>query len=187
LKIPVDFSDVQQGGAVPAGDYPAVIADCLLKQKPGADHAFLNWDCVIAEGELEGRHQFMVSSFAPGAKWKMQEAFINLGYAELEFELEIDDATGQLINPEVIGLPCVIQVFQEPYNNRMTSKISTILGPNGEGAAPAEQPAATAPATRPATRTAPKAAPATAAKAAPNGGVKRSPFPATAAARQFKR
>lgn len=189
MKIPVDFSDVQQGGAIAAGDYPAVIADVLLKEKPGAEHQYLNWDCVIAEGEYEGRHQFMVTSFSPGSKWKMQECFVNLGYADLNFDLEIDDQTGQLIGPEVIGLPCVIQVFQETYNNRMTSKISTILSPNGEniaqgGGAPAAEAAAAETPARPATRA------AAAAKPAQNGpaatATKRSPFPATAAKRTFK-
>lgn len=194
MKIPVDFSDVQRGGAIPAGDYNAIVSDVLLKEKTGAEHQYLNWDCVVADGEFEGRHQFMVTSFSPGSKWKMQECFVNLGYVDLNFELEIDDQTGQLTGPEVIGLPCVIQVFQEQYNNRMTSKISTILSVNGENIAagtPAAAPeqaaeeAAPAAAARPATRAAAAAKPATS-----NGPARtataRPPFPATAGKRTFK-
>ncbi len=187
MKYTVDFSDVQSGGAIPAGQYPGVISDALLKEKVGADHPYINWDVVVAEGENEGRHQFMTTSFNPKALWKMMETFQNLGYTDQGYELEFDDATGQLLNPEVIGLPCMIEVFQEPYNNRMTSKISTILGPNGEGAA-AEAPTEAQPAAKAAARPATKAAPA--AKAASNGpattAAKRSPFPATAAKRTFK-
>jgi hypothetical protein len=186
LKVTVDFSDVKSGGAIPIGQYPGVIADAVLKQKEGSDHPYINWDVVVAEGEYEGRHQFGTTSFKPSALWKMMETFQNLGVSAQEVELEFDDTTSQLVSPEVIGLPCVIDVFQEEYNGRMTSKISNILTVNGEnvGAPAAAEEEQTAAKPRPAT----KATPAAAAKngPAPVGAAKRSPFPATAAKRTFK-
>lgn len=185
-EITVNFADVQVRGTLPAGDYNAVVADCVLKQKPGKEHPYLNWDCVVVEGEHEGRHSYLTTSFQPDAIWKMMETFQNLGYVDEEYKIGFDDATGQITSPEVIGLPCVIQTYQEPFNNRMTNKISSILGPNGESVAQqaAEQEvvtAASAPAaTRPATK-APAAAPA--AKNGPAPAARRSPFPSTPAAR----
>lgn len=177
-EITVNFADVQVRGTLPAGDYAAVIADCVLKQKAGKEHPYLNWDCVVTEGEHEGRHSFLTTSFQPDALWSMMQVFQNLGYQEGEYKIRFDDATGQVTEPEVVGLPCIIRTYQEPYNNRMTNKISDILGPNGENVAeqgtpvaePAAEPAAAAPAARAATRTAPAAnGPAPAA---------RRPFPA---------
>lgn len=180
MKLTVDFSEVQSKATVPAGNYPGVIADCLLKEKAGSDHPYLNWDVVIAEGEYEGRHLFLTTSFKPEALWKMMETFQNLGFDAKEIDLDVDDETAQLKDPEVIGLPCTVEVFNELYNNRNTSKVSSILGPNGEGgqAAPAEAAPAAA-------KAATKASPAAKTAAAGNGA-KKSPFPATGGKRVFK-
>lgn len=190
-EITVNFADVQVRGTLPAGDYAAVIADCILKQKPGAEHPYLNWDCVVTEGEHEGRHSYLTTSFKPDAMWSMMQVFQNLGYQDEEYKIQFDDTTGQVTEPEVIGLPCIIRTFQEPYNNRMTNKISDILGPNGENVAEQSsgaEPAAVAasPATKPATK-------APAAPASKNGpAARRSPFPTAATkpgqagARSFK-
>lgn len=181
MELNVNFSDVQSKAAVPAGDYAGVIADCVVKEKQGSDHPYLNWDIQIAEGDHEGRHVYLTTSFKPEALWKMMETFQNLGLTDEEYNLKFDDATGQLLEPEVIGLPCTAQVFNEPYNNRMTSKVSSILGPNGEGAAEVVPPVAARPAT--------KATAAVAAKNGPTttGAAKRSPFPAASGAkRTFK-
>ena len=176
MKLTVDFSDVQSKAVIPADNYPGVIADVLLKEKPGAEHPYISWDVAIAEGEYEGRHPTpLTTSFNPAALWKMMETFQNLGLDAKEIDLEFDDETGQLTSPEVIGLPCVIEVFNEPYNKRMTSKISSILGPNGEGASPAEP-----------EKPAPASKTSAAAKPAAGNGAKKSPFPATAGKRVFK-
>lgn len=178
MKLTVDFSDVQSKSVIPAGDYPGVIADVLLKEKAGSDHPYFSWDVVIAEGEYEGRHpQPMTTSFKPEALWKMMETFQNLGFDAKEIDLDVDDETGQLKDPEVIGRPCVVQIFNEPYNGRQTSKISSILGPNGEGGTP-EAPATPPPA---AAKSTPGSKPS-----APANGTKKSPFPATAGKRVFK-
>jgi hypothetical protein len=186
-EITVNFADVQTRTVVPAGDYPAVIADCLLKQKAGSDHPYLNWDVILSEGEYEGRHVFGTTTFKPEGLFNMMAYFQNLGYQAEEISIKFDDETGQVVDPEVIGLACVARVFNEPYQGRQTSKIDVLLGPNGEDASQqAAEPvaAAAAPAARPATRTAPAAAksngPAPAA-------AKRSPFPAgKAGGRTFK-
>lgn len=195
-EINVNFADVQSRSVVPAGDYPGVISDCVLRQKQGSEDPYLNWDVVIAEGEYEGRHVFGTTSFKPSALWKMMESFRNLGYQEQEYNIQFNDETGQVAEPEVIGLACVARCYNEPYQNRQTTKISDILGPNGENfaeQAAAEAPPAPAatPATRPATkatRTAPAASNGPApASAAATMAAKRSPFPAAkAGGRTFK-
>jgi len=186
-EITVNFADVQSRSAVPAGDYNGVIADCVLKQKPGKEHPYLNWDVVIADGEHEGRHSFLVTSFQPDSLWKMMQTFQNLGFDAEEVNIKFDDATGQVTDPEVVGLACMIKTYNEPFQNRQTNKISDILGPNGEDVSQqTEEPAAAAatPATRPATRTAPATA---AVKNGPATAAKRSPFPASKpGARSFK-
>jgi hypothetical protein len=191
-EITVNFADVQSRAAVPAGDYPGVITDCVLRQKPGKEHPYLNWDVAIAEGEHEGRHSYLVTSFQPDALWKMMQVFQNLGFQAEEVNIKFDDATGQVTEPEVIGLACMIKTYNEPYQNRQTNKISDILGPNGEDfsqqeAEPEPAAAAAAPATRPATKASPSPA---AAKngPAPAAGARRSPFPTAGkpGARTFK-
>src|SRR5574340_641133 len=44
-EITVNFADVQVRSTLPAGDYSAVIANVVLKQKAGSEHPYLNWDC----------------------------------------------------------------------------------------------------------------------------------------------
>lgn len=179
-EITVNFADVQVRSTLPAGDYPCVVADCVLKQKTGSENPYLNWDLVVAEGEGEGRHVFLTTSFKPEAMWKMMQAFQNLGISEEEFNIQFDDATGQVTSPEVIGLPCVARVFQEPYQGRMTAKVSDLLGPNGEDVADQSQaePEPVAAAATPATRPATKASPAAKNGPAPAAAARRSPFPA---------
>lgn len=188
-KITINFAEVQSRTVIPADNYAAVIADVVLKEKAGSEHPYFSWEIAIAEGEYEGRKpQAMATSMKPEALWKLQETLQNLGFEATEenFDVEWDDTTGQMTSPEVIGLPCTIVVYNEMYNNRMTSKISNILGPNGEdvsGQSQAVEAAAKAPATRPAT----KSSPVPAAAASKNGPAKRTPFPASkAGARSFK-
>jgi hypothetical protein len=187
MKFAVDFSEVEARSLIPAGQYQAVITNCVLKQKPGKEHPYLSWSATIAEGEYEGRSPIaMTTSFQPDAMWKMMETFQNLGYTEKEFELEfadeLDEATGgnQLISPEVINLPCQINVYNDMYNNRQTSKIESILSVEAQPvpvAATAAKPAA-------------KAAPAAKSNGpAPAAAAKRSPFPGAktgGAVRTFK-
>lgn len=187
MELTVNFADVQTRALIPAGDYSGIVTDCVLKEKTGKEHPYLNFEVTIAEGDHEGRKLYLVASFQPNAMWKMMETFQNLGLTDLDYKLTVDDQTMVLTEPEVIGLPCVIQVFQEPYNKRMTSKISNILGPNGENfaesgvaASEAAAPEASAPAARPAT----KATPAASGPAAT--AAKRSPFPAAKGPRTFK-
>jgi hypothetical protein len=191
-EINVNFADVKTRSVVPAGDYPGVIADCVLRQKAGSEHPYLNWDVVITEGDHEGRHVFMTSTFKPEGLFNMMNAFRNLGYQEQEYNVQFNDETGQVTEPEVIGLACVARVYNEPYQGRQTAKVSDILGPNGENAQDAAEPtpAPATPATRPATRA---TAPAAAAKTnGPAPAARRSPFPAAPAGaagarREFKK
>lgn len=178
MKYNVSFEGVQRGGAIPAGHYAGVVADVVIKQKEGSEYPYLNWDVVVAEGEYEGRHQFGITTLKPAGLFNLMDYLQALGFTEQDYDLQFDDATGQLTSPEVIGLPCTMSIIEETYNNKPTSKIDTLLPVN------AEEPQEAAPAPRPAT----KAAPAAAAKNGPAPAAKRSPFPAAAAgARQFKR
>jgi len=126
-KLTVDFSDAESFDAVPAGEYPVVVIEVEVRESQRSEHPYLNWELEITEGEATGRKLWMMTSLSPKALWRLQQVFENLGLPQDEVELEVDDDTGLVTEPELAGLPAVAPVTNEVYEGRERARVETLL------------------------------------------------------------
>jgi hypothetical protein len=171
-QITVDFSQVETYEALPPGEYPVVIDAIELRQSESSEHPYLNFTLVVPEGEFANRKLWFIGSLSPKALFRLKAVFDSFGLTDEQTVLDVDDATGVLLNPQLVGLPALAVVGNEVYQGQLRSRVNELIGAEGiaGGAAPATE-----------------GAPAAAATAAP--AARRSPFAPKAGAsggRTFK-
>ncbi len=135
-SINIDFSEVAGGfEALPPGEYAVVVDKVELRESQSSENPYFNWELTVTEdGEHKTRKLWFMTSFAPKALWRMKETFENLGIYQDTMNFNIDEETNALLEPEVVGLPAVAVVVQEPYQGRTTNKVKNLLP--ADGAAP---------------------------------------------------
>lgn len=177
-KIPVDFSGVESASPIPKGQYPGVIESLTYGQKEDKEFPSIDWKCIISEGEFEGRVAHMYTSFSPKALFKMQETFQNFGFSETEYELEVDDGSGLVLDPDLNGVPVMIMIANDHYQGRITSNIQSLmpLNPPGDESGGEDEPAPEAPAPKPAPKPTTSAAKPPAAASKPVTTGRPNPF-----------
>lgn len=129
-KINVDFSQIPDNN-MPEGGYEAEITGVEMRTgkenngQPG--NPYLNWEFTITDGDYTGRKVWMVTGLTEKSLWKLKETFEALGIEGDALDIEIDDDTNAMTEPEVIGIPVLVEVVQESYQGRTTSKASKIV------------------------------------------------------------
>lgn len=142
-KLTVDFSQVETFEALPPGEYPVVIESVEVRQSETGEFPYLNFTLVIPDGEYANRKLWFIGSLSPKALWRLQATFASFGLEGDEHELDVDDGTGVLLNPQLVGLPAIARVSNELYQGRMTSRVNDLIGAEGAAAesTPSEAPA----------------------------------------------
>lgn len=132
-RTSVDFSDIEEFSAIEKGTYTAVVAkaEMRLAEDTGKEYNYINWEFDLTDGEFKGRKQWMVTSFSPKALWRMKEMFENLGIYQDELEIDYDEETKLVTEPEVAGLPCILEVSKRMYEGRETNQVDAVLAPEG--------------------------------------------------------
>lgn len=171
-QIELDFSNVEEFEALPAGDYPVIVDHVELRVGQQSGNPYLNWDLTVADGEYSGRHLFMSSGLTERSLWRLKKVFENLGIYQDVMSIVTDDDSGYVIEPELSGLAGTAVVKIEMYQNRQQNRVDDLLSSDVTSApiappAPAPRPAATAPVQKPASLSRPTATPAPAAKTPP--------------------
>lgn len=137
-RVTVDFSEVQDFEALPAGEYPVVIDKATFREpQEEGKFPYINLALKVTEGEHEGRMFWMILSFSPKAIWRMKQVFDNLGIIDEDDELDVDyeeGADGEYIvtSPELAGLPAIAAVTQRPYENRMQNQVDALIAPEDD-------------------------------------------------------
>lgn len=165
-RTTIDFSEVEEFEAVPAGEYEAEITKIEYREPASEDkYPYLNVEVTITEdGDEQGRKVWGIWSFSPKAMWRMKQAWENLGVIEPDEEIEIDwdDDTNLLLEPDFVGVPCLVTVVEEPYEGRMRSRAEAFVSLDDapEAEEPEEEPEPEPEPEKPARRTAARKAPA---------------------------
>lgn len=145
-RAQVDFSKVPSTENVPAGRYPFIVENVQLrtsKEKIDPDTGELseywNWELTITEGDFEDRRLWLMTSLVAKALWKLRGVLTNLevelpkneetGKPMLDYDY--DETTGQITDPELIGLTGVAVVKMGSYNGQERSEVDTILNKDG--------------------------------------------------------
>jgi hypothetical protein len=132
-KVRVDFSDVESFEAIPDGEYPVVIVSAVLKESQRSEHPYINLEMDVAEGEHEGRKLWSILSLHPKALFRTKENFENLGVYQDEIDLDVDDDTGDVLEPELVGLPAVAVVTSQEYEGKLRNRVDLLLPSDGNG------------------------------------------------------
>lgn len=113
-NVSLDMSNVQQRTALPKGDYECIISSVKYGLSKAENKPTIYWEFTVAEGESEGRKFFMSTSLELDALWKLQQVFEGLGLdPKYAGELEFDDDTNLIVEPNIIGLPVLCSVVAD--------------------------------------------------------------------------
>jgi len=118
----IDFSSIPDLEPIPAGVYPAVVADIELRESKTTSNPYLNWTFEITAPEYLGRRVWLVTGLSPEALWKLRETLEALGEQDLSGEIDFDPQ-------DYIGETCRVVVSQEVYNGRTRNRVDSVLPP----------------------------------------------------------
>ena len=120
MGFKVNFSDVQNFEAVPAGVYQVAVIE--MEENTGNAGVYFKTTFEILDGEYAKRKLWSNLSLSPKAAWKLQEALISFGESpdvlDGDFEFDPDN---------YIGVECSIAVEQDHYEGRITNVVSAFL------------------------------------------------------------
>lgn len=126
LQFKLDFSDIPSN-TLPPGEYEAIIAKVEGREGPTAP--YLNWEFDILDPEYVGRKVWMITSLSPKALWGLRDNLEALGIdVEGELDLELEEGTNILIDPDVIGEPCLLGITVEKGQRGEQNRVRIIEG-----------------------------------------------------------
>lgn len=127
-KVTVDFSQVEEFEPLDKGEYSAVIAKVTYVEAASDDkYDYLNAEFDITEPGSENRKVWKVWSLSPKALWRMKQDFENLGLPVDEIEIDYDEDTMEITEPELAGMPCTLVIKQRPYEGRIQNEVEAII------------------------------------------------------------
>lgn len=146
--IPVNLADVEAFESLPEDEYLGQIDSITLQpatEQGKFDQLKVTY-AVIEEGEHLGRKQSQWLSLSPKAAFRLKKWFDKFEFGDLE-NLEVDDETNELIEPDLVGVQVIFKVFKErdkrvadeshPDAYRMRTDVVTVEDDMSAPAAPA--------------------------------------------------
>jgi hypothetical protein len=133
LKIPLDFDGVEDFDAIPAGVYPAVIEKLTYKDATEeGKFPQVSVEYTVTDPDYEGRKLWQNLSFSPKAIFRMKRFFDVFG--EDYEELEVDEDTGIVLDPDLAGTAVEVKTHIEPYQGVDRNKVDEAPVLVGSGA-----------------------------------------------------
>jgi len=136
MKYSFNTADVESGGLIPEGNYPFIINSVLAKQAEDKEYPYLEWELEISEGEFAGRKRLFRTSLSPKSLWVLVPALQAVGAIDPDgdqtVDLEIDDETGTLLEPNLVGLSGIMVIRHEMYRGRPVARVDEILSMDDE-------------------------------------------------------
>lgn len=126
--ITLDFSDVPDFEPLPGGDYPIVVDHVEVRYGKDSGQPYLNWELKISEGEHEGRTLFYTTSLQEKALWKVKYTFQTFGLVDEVIDLEIDEDTDYLLDPDFSGEPGIASVTVTVNRGQRTQNVDNLEG-----------------------------------------------------------
>lgn len=161
--INIDFSGVEAFDNLPIGKYMGSIDKVELKETDDPskfDQLMASY--LVIDGEFTGRKQSEFLSMSPKAAFRLKKWFDRFGLIEDDHTvLDIDEDTNLLVDPDLVGVNVIFEVFRDPKLYQGEVQIRTRLLEVLDDDAPAAAPEpARAPARPARAAAAPVAAPA---------------------------
>ena len=120
--IPIDFSGVESFDNLPISKYYGSIDKVELR--PATDPTKFDQlmaTYLVTDGDHLGRKQSEFLSLSPKAAFRLKKWFDTFGLANDLEALEIDDDTNLLLNPDLVGVDVIFEVYKDPklYQNEV--------------------------------------------------------------------
>lgn len=127
-RVSVDFSQVEEFEPLPKGEYTVLVEQVEYREAQSEDKFdYLNWELSVSEeGEFKGRKLWFISSFSPKALWRLKQILENLGVYEDDLEIDYDEDTMMVTDPELTGLPALATVSTRPYEGRVQNNVDAL-------------------------------------------------------------
>lgn len=126
-KVPIDFSDVQDFEPLAKGDYEALIEEVTYVAPQVEDkYPYLNLKLRVTEDGYENRVLWVIWSLSPKALFRMKGDLENLGYDSDEIEIEYDEDSMIVTEPELAGMPVVASVTQRTWEGRLQNNVDAL-------------------------------------------------------------
>lgn len=123
-KVKVNFADIEDFEALPEGVYSAVIEKVEYREpKEKGKAPYLNVEYTVSEGEFESRKLWEVLSWSPKALFRMRDFFLAFGFEDGAYELDIDDESNLLLDPDLVGYAVELTVENEIYNKKEVNRV----------------------------------------------------------------
>lgn len=130
-RVTVDFSDVQEFEPMGKGEYLVVVDKVEYREAQTEDkYDYLNWELSVSDGEFKGRKLWFITSLSPKALFRMKDIFENLGLPSDEVEIDYDEDTNMVVEPELAGIPAIAVVSMRTYEGRPQDNVDTLLSPD---------------------------------------------------------
>ena len=132
-KVNVDFSDVQDFEPLEKGEYEGVIEKVTFVEAVQEDKfPYLNVELTLTDAPGGQSKAWIIWSLSPRALFRMKDDFDNLGLPADEIEIDYDEDTMLVTEPELAGMPVVI-VCDKPrsYEGRLQTNAVALLAQEG--------------------------------------------------------
>jgi hypothetical protein len=142
-KLNVNFADVETFDLIPVGTPLVEVEQVEAKESQSSEFPYLNWKLRIVEDDEDweesfvGRYLWLMTSLSPKALFRLKQVFENIGVDDEDIDLEVDDDTNLVTEPELVGIRAYAPVRHEPYNGEQRARVSTLL-PEDDGPAASE-------------------------------------------------
>lgn len=111
--IPVNLGDVVAFESLPVGQYLAEIEKVTYRE-PREEGKFPQLQVLYAviDGDHVGRKQSEFLSLSPKAAFRLKKWFNKFGLGDVD-NLDVDDETNELTEPDVIGARVIFKVYED--------------------------------------------------------------------------
>ena len=128
-KVTVDFSDVQEIEPLEKGEYEAIIEKATYVEPVSDDkYPYINVELTLTDPPGEASKAWVIWSLSPKALFRMKQDFENLGLPGDEIEIDYDEDTMLVTEPELEGMPCIV-VCNKPrvYEGRPQTDVVALI------------------------------------------------------------
>jgi len=127
-RKPIDFSEMETFEALEKGEYECVVVKAeYTEAAEEGKYDYIRLELDVVEGGFEGKKLWTYLSFSPKALWMTKENFEALGVFEEQMEVDYDEDSMEVTEPELIGLPVVAVVDKKPYEGRESNNVLRLI------------------------------------------------------------
>lgn len=136
----LDFTNVETYENLPINKYYGSI-DAITYREASEPGKFpqIQVTYLVTDGDLLGKKSSEFLSLSPNAAFRLKKWFDRFGLGD-EVELEWDEDTNQVTNPDLIGYDVIFEVYQDPKLYKGERQIRTRLVELLEEIAPEPEP-----------------------------------------------